>query len=420
MNTDVLASSETTLGLPVAPDFVRVIVDPLEPKNKSRAFVCLPVKTVLESGLGDWLEANVRDQKMGSQIAKGIMRTLELSPENMHPLNRGLTVLAQSFRYDSNTKTLQVTLRDQKRHGVIDGGHTFRAIETVIRNCEVNESEPPNAYVNVEVMSGYDEIAPDIIASRNSVCAVRDSAIYSLEGVFVDLRNSLRRAKIEQLVAFKQNEDKPINVEEVIAIATLFHPRHADGNSHPTRSYSSKADCAENYADEWRHFKNSEPEAWKAGFGKLIDLIPSILEVSERVELELDEAHRRIGGITAVTTGDSDAPREGKSRGRKLKELSGPRKLPIADVTVPAGWPAGYLYPVIAALRPLVDYTGEKAKWKVPDPMTVFKEASNELVKTLLEFAQQFGRKPTAVGKNSVLWKTLYNIVDIAHLRGAR
>src|SRR6266513_2308272 len=143
---------------------------------------------------------------MGSVIAKGIMHTIDERPDNMHPLNRGITVLSNGFRYDSQSKIFTILLRDPKRHGIIDGGHTYRAIEYVLQKRLDAGVEPPNAYVNVEVLAGYDEIASDIISSRNSVAAVRDSAIYALEGVFEDLRQHLRKAKIEELVAFRQNE----------------------------------------------------------------------------------------------------------------------------------------------------------------------------------------------------------------------
>src|SRR6266404_7872212 len=113
---DTFVSSDTVVRLPVNPEQVRVLVDPIEPKAKSRAIACVHVKTLLDSGIGDWLEANVRHQKMSSTIAKDIIHTLDERPENMHPLNRGLTVLASGFRYDSQEKILSVSLRDPKRH----------------------------------------------------------------------------------------------------------------------------------------------------------------------------------------------------------------------------------------------------------------------------------------------------------------
>src|SRR4029077_18241016 len=97
-DTTVLSSSDSSLHLPVPPEQVRVLIDPIEPKAKSRAIVCVSVKAVFNSGLGDWLEANVRYQKMGSGIAREIVRTLDDSPEKRHPLNRGLTILSNVFK----------------------------------------------------------------------------------------------------------------------------------------------------------------------------------------------------------------------------------------------------------------------------------------------------------------------------------
>ena len=376
----------------------------------------VPVSTVFGSDLGDWLEANVRDQKMGSVIAKGIMTTLDERPDNMHPLNRGITVLSNGFRYDSQTKTFTILLRDPKKHGIIDGGHTFRAIEQVLQKRQDAGVEPPNAYVNVEVLAGYDDISSDIISARNSVAAVRDSAIYALEGVFEDMRHHLRKVKLEEIIAFRQNEqNKKLTVEEVLAICTLFHPSFAEGSTHPMKAYTSRASCVELYADEWQKArgKNPDSEAWKNGFGKIVHLAPDFLRLCEEIEIEADEARRRIGGLQALKVSDEkeNGTRDGKSRGRAMKELSGPRDLPVTGKSVKSGWPTGYLYPIVAAMRPLLDYSGEFAKWKVADPMEVFRNISNELVKTLLAYAEEYGRKPNAVGKSPLCWKSLYDTV---------
>jgi hypothetical protein len=358
---------------------------------------------------------------MGSVIAKDIMRTLDERPDNMHPLNRGLTVLSNGFRYESQTKTFTILLRDPKRHGIIDGGHTYRAIDKVLQKRKDAGVEAPNAYVNIEVLAGYDDIASDIISARNSVAAVRDSAIYSLDGVFRELQDHLKKAKIEELIAFRQNENKPISVEEVLAICTLFHPSFADGTSHPMKAYTSRAGCVELYAEEWKkaHAKSPDSSAWRNGFGKIVHLAPDLLRLCEEIEIESDETRRRIGGLQALKAGEEkeNGAREGKSRGRAMKELSGPRELHVTGKTVKSGWPTGYLYPMVAAMRPLLDYSGETVKWKVAEPIKVFRGISNELVKTLLAYADEYGRKPNAVGKSPLCWKSLFDTVEVATLR---
>jgi hypothetical protein len=68
-------------------------------------------------------------------------------------------------------------------------------------------------------------------------------------------------------------------------------------------------------------------------------------------------------------------------------------------------------------MRPLLDYSGDTAKWKVADPMQVCRVISNELVKTLLAYAEEYGRKPNAVGKSQLCWKSLYDTVEVGLLR---
>jgi AIPR protein len=312
-STDTLTSSDTLVQIPVHQDQIRVLVDPVEPKSKSRAIACVAVQDLYSSGIGDWLEANVRFQKMNSSIAKDILKTLDERPENMHPLNRGLTVLANGFRYDSQVRAMMIQFRDPKRHGIIDGGHTFKAVELIVKERMDAGLEPPKAFVNVEVLAGYDDIASDIISARNSVCAVRSSAIYALDGVFDDLRQYLAKARMEELVAFKQNEDKPISVEEVIAVLHLFHPAFADGNNHPTKSYSSRATCVETYAEEWTLVKDAKDSSrWKQGFGKIVHLTPEFLRLTEEIESEVDTTYRAGGGIKGLVNDQAENTKEGK------------------------------------------------------------------------------------------------------------
>jgi hypothetical protein len=416
--TNTLTSSDSVVQIPVHQDQIRVLVDPVEPKAKSRAIACIAVQDLYGSGIGEWLEANVRFQKMNSSIAKDILKTLDERPENMHPLNRGLTILANGFRYDTQARALVIQLRDPKRHGIIDGGHTFKAVQQVTKDRLDAGLEAPKAFVNIEVLAGYDDISTDIISARNSVCAVRSSAIYAIDGVFADLRQSLAKAKLEELVAFKQNEDKPISVEEVIAVAYLFHPSFADGNSHPTKSYSSRASCVETYAEEWTLVKEAKDSTrWKQGFGKIVHLIPEFLCLAEKIEAEVDETYRSGGGLKGFLNEQAENPKEGKEKGKKLKELSGPRDLPITGIHIKSGWPTGYLYPIVGAMRPLLDYSGDVAKWKVAEPLAIFDSVKIQIVKKLLAFADEFGRKPNAVGKNQLCWSSLYDTVENACLR---
>ena len=79
--TNPLTSSDTVVEIPVHQDQIRVLVDPVEPKAKSRAIACIAVQDLHDSGIGEWLEANVRFQKMNSSIAKDILKTLDNAPK---------------------------------------------------------------------------------------------------------------------------------------------------------------------------------------------------------------------------------------------------------------------------------------------------------------------------------------------------
>ena len=65
----------------------------------------------------------------------------------------------------------------------------------------------------------------------------------------------------------------------------------------------------------------------------------------------------------------------------------------------------------------MLDYSGDEAKWKVANALVLFDTVKVQLVKKLLAFADEFGRKPTAVGKNQLCWSGLYDTVENACLR---
>ncbi len=85
-------------------------------------------------------------------------------------------------------------------------------------------------------------------------------------------------------------------------------------------------------------------------------------------------------GFKGLTNEHFDNAR--KEKGRKLKELSGPRGLPITGKHVKSGWPTGYLYPIVGSLRPALDYSGDAANWRVANPMKVFDGVKVQVAKT--------------------------------------
>ena len=65
--------------------------------------------------------------------------------------------------------------------------------------------------------------------------------------------------------------------------------------------------------------------------------------------------YRSGGGLKGLLNDESETTKEGKEKGKKLKELSGPRDSPITGKHIKSGWPTRYHYPIVGALRPFLD-----------------------------------------------------------------
>ncbi|HEV2116611.1 MAG TPA: hypothetical protein VGR48_11330, partial [Terriglobales bacterium] len=79
--------------------------------------------------------------------------------------------------------------------------------------------------------------------------------------------------------------------------------------------------------------------------------------------------------------------------------------------------PAGFVYPILGAMRFLVE-TGSSGKyqWKT-DPLKLYDtEVGKKLVELTLEASGELGRNPMAVGKSSRHWEGLYNYVAATYL----
>jgi len=76
--------------------------------------------------------------------------------------------------------------------------------------------------------------------------------------------------------------------------------------------------------------------------------------------------------------------------------------------------PNGFLYPIVAAFRSLIDEdeTSQMYKWKM-DPVAVLDKMGNLLVTNTVQQSRELGNNPNATGKSASLWQNLYMLVNM-------
>lgn len=109
-------------------------------KNGSKKYVCYVRLQDVPKEFEEWTRTNPRDQKLTTNVAKEISKSIESGCKNFHEKNRGIVMSVDEFDFNDKKSTVTVTLSDPEIHGNIDGGHTLKIIlkSSKIKNCFSN------------------------------------------------------------------------------------------------------------------------------------------------------------------------------------------------------------------------------------------------------------------------------------------
>jgi hypothetical protein len=368
------------------------------------------------------LEVNPRSQNTGSRVARQIAETLTEDPENFNLLNRGITLTVSESNYDNKKGELTLTFPNDRNYGVIDGGHTYRVITenkqaaTTEDEADGNGKKEPDffdGFVRLEILNGIKrlDLIAEVARARNTSAQVKEESLANLEGKFNWIKEAIAGESFASKIAWRENEDgdeMPIGVRELIGFATMFHPAFAESDNPPIISYGSKGRCMEMFVNE----------ANEAGYQRLHKILPNILKLYDYVHQQFERHYRSIGGFSGI----SGEEQKGKVKLGKVVEVKhykdGGFPLYYLGTTAEFKFPDGWLYPVVASLRGLASFKGEKnpIKWKV-DPFAYFEKYGKKLVELTLETSRAMGRNANAVGKSKGHWISLHDKVITKYLQ---
>lgn len=364
----------------------------------------------------EWLSVNPREQKLTTDVARDIANSLRSNKKNFHVLNRGILLSADEISYDNKEKKATIKFVDSKMHGIVDGGHTYR----LILNYQEDINLISEKYVQIEVITSFDSIE-ELAEARNNSIAVDDKSIEELRGTFEPIKRIIENHLIQgekyfDRISFRQNEfwgNKDVNniidVREIIAIINMFNPLLNDPMTpiHPIQSYTGKAASLNKFLKMAPPgVKEEDPEYRKTVIEKMEIIIPDIFNLWDEIETQFASVSKELN----KRYGSKPYSNYGKDNVKKISLFS--------NIEMNYTIPKGIMYPVLGAFRALVCEKNSKYDWVV-SPFKVWNEKKEQIVTSVLESSSQFGNSPDKLGKSTLLWDSLYNIILIYRLKSS-
>ena len=380
-----------------AKSFSRLFVQPrlgdLTGPDLHRYYAVVPIADI-PAGWSDWLEVNARDSSDKGKVPTAIRTTLSEKPEWFGAYNRGLTVVASYVNWDNKTNGLTLGFDDRDYHGVLDGGHTLRAI---LDDREL-EGEAQEGYCNIEIFTGLDESEiPGVVEARNTSKQVASKSLLNLEGSFDSLKEAI--GDKADLITWKENEEGAFDVRELIGILTALDPSSVANNVQPVIAYSGKEACLKRFKDN------------PAAFTKLYGVARDALELWDAIQYWLPQQYNAKGpepgtsGKFGKLTGVKHTPRR-------------PKELPFIGKTTDYNTPTGYVYPVLSAFRAMLVENGGRWAWgKQIHPVALIEDgvAADIFIRSVRESINNY-RNPNRTGKDSQAWNSAYQAARIMYL----
>lgn len=347
--------------------------------------------------LGDWMGVNPRipkldrKEKLSGPVARRIIETLVEEPELFALKNLGIYLLVDRMEHHKEPGgrgELMVSLTEPDRHGVVNGGHTYKAIRQVVEDPD--EPDPTDAWVRMHVIEGLadSKLIIEIAEGLNRSLQVTDQALANLEGAFTEIRAALNNKRGADQIAYTTGESGEVDIQEILSVMTLLNlKKYPNEDDHPNSVFGQPRAVLNDFKSDIE----SEDSAFKRMYPKLHD----ILTLWDRIQEETAKAEH-LGLL-------------GKKRGKEIRKKN-PRKGVFSGRTIDRPVFAGLVYPIIAAFRANVSkeaWSEARFEWIV-DPEILLKETIPTMSKVVKNEYNDNNNKPADVGKKEAAYRGCY------------
>lgn len=345
------------------------------------------------------LDVNPREPKMTTNVARNLLSAVIEPETDFYINNRGIVISAKSLSFNSSDSEVTIDLgnrddeNDKFLYGILDGGHTYTAIIQKRNGIPADLRK----FVRVEVITNVQNITR-LSDARNTSVQVSDIALFNLDDKFDGIKAAIVGQPYENLIAFKDNENKPIHVSELLRVIYAFDiDKFPDDSAAPVQSYSFKAQVFKRYK-----------QAFETPFySSLTKQIPLLVELYDTIERELPYKYKEYKQAQGVAT-----PRFGSVRG--IESLENETKTEFLASTTRYSVSSGYIYPIFGAFRSLLRFDEEEGtvSW-IFNPIDIWNEVGVSIVQNTFETYTN----PQLAGKDKQLWLSNYRIVETQSLR---
>lgn len=336
---------------------------------------------------------NPREQNMKTSVAKKIISSLQEGTEQFYVKNRGIAIHAKDIKFIPSKSIVELDLPDNDMYGVLDGGHSYKAILENRKISKDGSFECVNEFVKIEVIIGAEDYFEQLAASRNTSVQVTDSTIAELEKKFDFIKDVLNKKPYFDKISFKQNEQKDIEVIDILRLMYAFNlEKFPDHTTVGVSAYTSpKAVLNDFLAD----VKTAEATRSKSEYEAIAKILPEIIQLYDLIEkeagLKYKEATKtgKYGAIKGVDGTEGDKKHHSKFFGEKIDYKS----------------PIGFIFPIISSFKALVEKDEYGNYMWICDPKDAWDKNGATLMEATVERSTSLGSNPQSTGKDSGLWK---------------
>jgi hypothetical protein len=382
--------AKLSFAVPVPPAHVRKLQDPTNPSAVRSVGYCtferLPFTIPMDPNPRKPTEKSLR-----STLAEDIRTTAAEARGLFHLINAGIFILADSVDYNNEKGLLTFVVDTEKGQGLYNGGHTLKIIEELVQNefKQIDDARQ-RQYCNFDIQVGVEaKNLAEIAEGRNSTVPLKEKTLADYQDKFQWVKEALEKKPYGDKIGYVESHDKPEDIERVICRLTAVNNLLYDKDTQPIVAYSSKKRCLDLFVESPEKFKPLAP------------ILPDVLELYEHLIARAKEYYLQL------VPGGKFVQWEGAVKQLKRTKDT----LPLTGEQVEYRIADGWLIPLLAAFRALVQVKSGKAEWLVR-PNVIYKRIGGRLIRILYETHTTLGKNPNAVGKYENVYRQLYAEVE--------
>ncbi len=368
----------------------------------------------LPRDLNDWMGVNPRrpiirqwyegaafpdDEYVIGGVGPEIITTLKTHPHLFSLVNRGITILVDSFKESVSTggqHRVHLFLTDRELHGISDGGHTLKSCyhAQIATDLAIKAGEPlpfdlDLAYIPVRIIAGIPtELVTPITEGLNSSQQVDQKSMDELNKRFEPLKAAMKKQTGENEIRFYSGHPGLVKVEDICGIIENQNRWRFFGTGSVVKGqslqprglyrFASKALAMYN-EDAFPEDRESRSGKTQKSFGELLRLTPDFLKLNDMMQHDLPELYNAAGGRFAYLVNHM-------AKGRS-------RLLPFTgSTTTYQDLYKGLVLPMLSGFRANIRVTATTAEWII-DPLVVYQNVIQSMVQSIVNKNRQNSRK---------------------------